>query len=60
MNSIKTYHKVNREDPKKRFGLSRMQDIFDKRNGATDEPHRHDFFTVILVEKANCDWIIML
>ncbi len=30
-----------------------MQDIFDKRNGATDEPHIHDFFTVILAEKAN-------
>lgn len=52
MDTIKTYHEVNREDPKKRFGLSKMEDIFDKRKGEVDEPHRHDFFTVILVRKA--------
>lgn len=52
MEPIKTYHKVNREDPKKRFGLSKMEEIYEKRKGEVDEPHRHDFFTVILVKKA--------
>lgn len=52
LDRIKTYYKVNREDPKKRFGISRMEDIYQKRKGAVDEPHRHDFFTVILVQHA--------
>ena len=52
MEAIKTYHKVNREDHNKRFGLSKMEAIYDKRKGEVDEPHRHDFFTVILVERA--------
>lgn len=50
--NIKTYHKVNREDPRRRFGISRMEEIYEKRKGAVDEPHRHDFYTVLIVEKA--------
>lgn len=29
-----------------------MEDIYASRDGQTDDPHRHDYYTVILVEKA--------
>ena len=53
MSSIKRYEYVNRDDVSLNFGISRMQDIFDKRQGVVDAPHRHNFFTVIVVQSAN-------
>lgn len=29
-----------------------MQDIYTKRNGKVDEPHRHDFYTVLIIKSA--------
>jgi AraC-like DNA-binding protein len=29
-----------------------MEDIYVQRNGAPDEPHRHDYFTVLIINKA--------
>lgn len=29
-----------------------MEDVYAKRNGKVDEPHRHDFFTVLVINKA--------
>lgn len=29
-----------------------MEDIYEKRKGRVDEPHRHDFFTVLVVKQA--------
>lgn len=52
MSDIKTYTHVNRDDANALFGISRMEDIYDKRNGEPDEPHRHDFFTVLLTKSA--------
>ena len=53
MDSVKTYHKVDPADQKASFAISRMEDIYSKRNGAKDEPHRHDFFTVLVVKKGD-------
>jgi AraC family transcriptional activator of pobA len=53
MQSIKTYEQVDRSSHEVSFSISRMQDIFDRRIGMKDEPHRHNFYTVLLVEKAN-------
>lgn len=50
MDVVKTYHTVNREDANASFGISRMEDIFEKRNGEVDQPHRHDFFTILFVK----------
>lgn len=50
--AIKTYSDVNREDPLKSFGISRMEDIYKKHNGQPDAPHRHDFYTILLVKQA--------
>lgn len=52
MEKVKSYKKINSEAEHLNFAISRMQDIYMKRNGETDEPHRHDYFTILIVEKA--------
>lgn len=52
-NAIKTYQKVNPDEPENYFRMNRMEAIYEYRNGKKDDPHRHDYYTVILVEKAN-------
>lgn len=47
MNPVKTYNQVNRKDETLSFGISKMEDVYTKRNGKSDTPHRHDFFTVV-------------
>jgi AraC family transcriptional activator of pobA len=52
MNSVKTYQKVNAEKQDISFGISKMEDIYTKRNGEADEPHRHNYYTVLVINKA--------
>ena len=52
MNSVKTYQAVNREQQDVHFGISKMEDIYTKRKGEVDEPHRHNFYTVLIIKKA--------
>lgn len=52
MNIVKTYQKVNSEKENVSFGISKMEDIYTKRNGAVDEPHRHNYYTVLIINKA--------
>lgn len=52
MNSVKTYRTISKEDNLLNFGVSKMEDIYQKRNGQVDDPHRHDFYTVLIVENA--------
>ncbi|MBB3697554.1 AraC family transcriptional regulator [Flammeovirga yaeyamensis] len=52
MEAVKTYRNVNKLDSKITFSVSKMQDIYDKRGGKVDEPHRHDFYTLVFTEKA--------
>ncbi len=49
---LKTYPNLNLQDRGINFSIARMEDIYDKRNGAPDEPHRHDYFTVVIPIKA--------
>lgn len=51
MNTVKTYQNVNAEEENLSFGISRMEDIYVKREGKPDEPHRHNFYTVLVVKK---------
>jgi len=53
MNTVKTYQKVNSKKENVSFGISRMEDIYIKRNGEVDEPHRHNYYTVLFINKAN-------
>ena len=52
MKTVKTYQKVNSSNENISFGISKMEDIYVNRNGDVDEPHRHDFFTVLVINKA--------
>lgn len=52
MHDIKTYTQVNRESENISFRISRMEDIWEVSKGKPDEPHRHDYYTVLLVKHA--------
>lgn len=58
MNSVKTYQDINSKDGSLSFGISKMEDIYTHRKGKVDEPHRHDYYTVLIVEKAKGQHII--
>lgn len=49
---IKTYERVDPRQSTMSFALKRMEDIYAERGGEADEPHRHDFYTVLMVEAA--------
>lgn len=49
---IKTYEQVNREDVSSTFSVSKMEASYAKRVGKKEAPHRHEFYTVILISKA--------
>lgn len=52
MHAIKTYEQVDKTSHQVSFNIERMQDVHDRRKGVTDEPHRHNFYTVLLIKKA--------
>ena len=52
MNIVKTYQNVNNQIYSISFGISKMEEIYTKRNGRVDEPHRHNYYTVLIVNKA--------
>ena len=52
MNTVKTYQEVNSEKQNINFGISKMADIYTKRHGKVDEPHRHNYYTVLIINKA--------
>jgi AraC-like DNA-binding protein len=53
MNPVKTYQNVNKRDEMLSFGISKMEDVYEKKQGAVDEPHRHNYYTVLVVQQAN-------
>jgi len=53
MNKVKTYSKVNSQKDAVSFRISKMEDIYIKQNGQVDEPHRHNYYTVLIIRKAN-------
>ena len=53
MKTVKTYHTVNREKENVSFWISKMEDIYVDRMGAVDEPHRHNYYTVLIINKSN-------
>lgn len=52
MDSVKTYQNVNAAHTDISFGISQMQAIYAKRQGLVDEPHRHNYYTVLVINKA--------
>lgn len=52
MDSLKTYHTIDIDNETASFAISKMEDIYKKRGGVKDEPHRHNYFTVLVINKA--------
>ncbi|MFK7924966.1 MAG: helix-turn-helix transcriptional regulator [Bacteroidia bacterium] len=40
------------------FNLQKMEDIYEQVGGKADVPHRHDYYTVLFVERANGEHLI--
>lgn len=53
MDSVKTYQNVNAENQNVNFRIAKMEEVFTKRKGKVDDPHRHNFYTVLIINKAN-------
>ncbi len=51
-NEIATLGLTNNDGEKVDFILKDIGIIYDRLNGITDIPHKHDYYTIILVEKA--------
>lgn len=49
---IKTYPHPNPDDRHLSFELKRMEEVYDQHHGQPDTPHLHDYYTILLVEKA--------
>ena len=52
MEDIKKYTETEKLDPTLFFGISRMEDIYDRYRGKPDNPHRHEYYTVLLIKLA--------
>lgn len=52
MSTVKTYKNVNAQKQGDHFRIFKMEDIYMERNGVADEPHRHNYYTVLVVNKA--------
>jgi len=49
---FKTYETIGKKEQELNFAISKMEDVFQKRKGMKDEPHRHNFYTILVVENA--------
>lgn len=49
---IKTYKHIEKEREDIYFKILRMSELVDRNNGEKEEAHRHDYFTVLVVNKA--------
>lgn len=58
MDAVKTYNRISREDDKLSFSIFKMEDVYAERNGQTDAPHRHNYYTSIFTSKAQGKHII--
>lgn len=53
MSTIQTYHDVHPDHQTISFDIKRMEEIHDAHGGIADAPHRHDYFTILLVKQAS-------
>jgi len=52
MKPIKRYQYVHPSNDTLSFDIKRMEDIYEQTQGKPDEPHRHAYYTVLLVKQA--------
>jgi AraC family transcriptional regulator, transcriptional activator of pobA len=48
---IKTYSFSEMAQQFSDFALKRIEDVYRTTNGAPDVPHRHDYYTILFIEK---------
>ncbi len=58
MSSIKNYQNIQPNNQALTFNIKRMEDLYEKFGGQADEPHRHSYFTILLIESAKGKHII--
>ena len=58
MDHIKQYKDVDRSNESKHFRITRIEDYYSERSGEADEPHRHDYYTILVANKAKGKHII--
>jgi AraC-like DNA-binding protein/mannose-6-phosphate isomerase-like protein (cupin superfamily) len=55
LEQIKTYNQVEPGNELSSFRIKKMEEIYHERSGKSDEPHRHDYFTILLITKGKGD-----
>ena len=55
---IKRYSLQDESHPDRYFNMDRMEDIFDRTQGKTNDPHRHDFYTIVWVKQGSGQHLI--
>jgi AraC family transcriptional activator of pobA len=55
---IKNYQYIQPNNHALTFSIKRMEDLYDKFAGQPDEPHRHSYFTILLIKSAKGKHII--
>jgi AraC-like DNA-binding protein len=58
MDVIKRYTKVDPENDARSFDIKRMEDIYERHHGQPDEPHRHTYYTILLIKSARGQHIV--
>ncbi|MDF1697888.1 MAG: helix-turn-helix transcriptional regulator [Saprospiraceae bacterium] len=58
MEKIKTYQEVVPSNNAVSFEIKRMEEIYELMKGKPDDPHRHDYYIVLIVKKAKGKHII--
>ncbi len=49
---IKTYEFVDRSNDQMTFDIKKTEEIYEVNKGKLDEPHRHNFYTILFIKKA--------
>lgn len=57
-NEVETYELRASDQSVANFGISKMEDIYEKHQGKVHAPHRHNYYTVLVVDKAEGEHII--
>lgn len=58
VDGIKVYRLANEAFPKRFFNMDTMETIYEHTRGKTNEPHRHDFYTIVWVRKGKGNHLI--
>ena len=53
MEPVKIYQNIDAENSAMNFGISRMADIYTRRAGQAEEPHRQNHYTGLIIRQAS-------